>query len=300
MRDGVRFPVICCKMAETVMQADCDSGGRVKRWRMIAMEKLVPISPRSCMEISEYKRVTLFDHVMVLAENGTATETSEEQVNCGLKSRSPNGGNPVVPGRAHVKLTVRRIAVWERVATESLTKKTIAKGNNDIIPNYVAGGMDAMEGIMWNYTMRNCPEEELEELYKGKLGILDNGVVTLDKTSTGQKAWLRLEKAVAIYGRRMRRTHLPHVYVEWSRHQQVQGVTKRYMAPLEERELESMRLEWSYLRGRDDFMLRRDIQDATTKGCWMKGILMELRQSQQLDGKVLGAWHASLESVTWY
>ncbi len=57
-------------------------------------------------------------------------------------------------------------------------------------------------------------------------------------------------------------------------------MTQRYTAPLEERELESMRLEWSYLRGRDDYMLRRDIQDAKTKGCWMKGILMELRQSQ--------------------
>jgi hypothetical protein len=52
-------------------------------------------------------------------------------------------------------------------------------------------------------------------------------------------------------------------------------VIKRYTAPLEEREL-----EWSYQRGRDDYMLRRDIQDAMTKGCWMKGILMELRQSQ--------------------
>jgi hypothetical protein len=141
--------------------------------------------------------------------------------------------------------------------------------------------MDATEGAyVWNYTIRNCPEEELEELYKGKLGILDNGVVTLDKTSAGQKAWLRLEKGVTICGRRMRRTHLPHVYVEWSRHQQAQGVTKRYRAPLEERELESMRLEWSYLIGRDDYMLRRDIQGATTKGCWMKGILTELRQSQ--------------------
>jgi hypothetical protein len=57
-------------------------------------------------------------------------------------------------------------------------------------------------------------------------------------------------------------------------------MTKRYTAPLEERELESMRLEWSYLRGRDDYMLRRDIQDATAKGCWMKRTLMELRQSQ--------------------
>jgi hypothetical protein len=28
MRDGVRFPVVRCKMTETVMQADCDSGGR--------------------------------------------------------------------------------------------------------------------------------------------------------------------------------------------------------------------------------------------------------------------------------
>jgi hypothetical protein len=202
------------------------------------MEKLVPISPRSCMEILESKRVTLFDRVMVLAENGTATETSEERVNCGLKGRSPNGGSPGMPGKAYIRLTMRRITVWERAATESLTKKTIAKGSNDIIPNYVAGGMDATEGAyVWNYTMRNCPEEELEELYKGKLGILDDSVVTLDKTSTGQKAWLRLEKGVTICGRRMRRTHLPHVYVEWSRHQRVQGVTKRYTAPLEDRVL---------------------------------------------------------------
>jgi hypothetical protein len=41
---------------------------------------------------------------------------------------------------------MRRIAVWKRVATESITKKIIVKGINDIIPNYVAGGMDATEG----------------------------------------------------------------------------------------------------------------------------------------------------------
>ncbi len=198
-----------------------------------------------------------------------------------MKGQRPNGGGPGAPEKAYIRLTLRRITVWERAATESLTKKTIAKGRNDIIPNYVAGGMDATEGAyVWNYTMRNCPEEELEELYKGKLGVLDGSVVTLDKTSNGQKAWLRLEKGVTICGRRMRRTHLPHVYVEWSGHQRMQGVTKRYTAPLEERELESMRLEWSYLRGCDDYMLLRDIQDAATKGCWMKGILMELRQSQ--------------------
>jgi hypothetical protein len=71
----------------------------------------------------------------------------------------------------------------------------------------------------------------------------------------------------------------------------MQGVTKRYTAPLEERELESMRLEWSYLRGRDDYMLHRDIQDATTKGCWMKGILMELRQSQAAGREGPGEWN---------
>jgi hypothetical protein len=230
------------------------------------MEKLVPISPRGCMEISESRRATLFDHVMALAENGTAMETSEERVNCDLKGRGPNGRSPGVPGKAYVRLTVRKIVVWERAVTESITKKTIVKGSNDAVPNYVAGGMDATEGTyVWNYTMRNCPEEELEELYKGKLGVLDDGVVMLDKTSTGQKAWLRLEKGVTICGRRMRQTHLPHVYVEWSRHKQVQDVTKRYTAPLEERELESMRLEWSYLTGRDDYM----------PGCYDKGMLDE-------------------------
>jgi hypothetical protein len=207
MRDGVRFPVICCKMTETVMQADCDSGGRVKPWRMIAMEKLVPIGPRSCMEISASRRMTLFNRTMVLAENGKATETLEERVNCGLKGQSPNGGSPGVLREAYIRLTVRRITGWERAATESLTKKTTVKRSNDIIPNYVAGGMDATEGAyVWNYTMRSCPEEELEELYKGKLGILDGGVVTLDKTNNGQKAWLRLEKGATICGRKIRRT----------------------------------------------------------------------------------------------
>jgi hypothetical protein len=195
---------------------------------------------------------------------------------------------------------VRKIAVWERAATESITKKTIVKGSNDIIPNYIEGGMDAMEGAyVWNYTLRNCPEEEWEELYKGKLGIFDDDVVTLAKADTGQKAWLRLERGVTICGRRMRRTHLPHVYVEWSKHQRAQGMTKRYTAPLEERELESMRLEWSYLRGRDGYMLRQDIQDATAKGCWIKGTLMELRLSQAAGREGPGGVACSLGLVTW-
>jgi hypothetical protein len=263
-----------------VMQADCDSRGRMGPWRMIKMERLVPVSPRGCMGISDSERTTLFDRVMTLAENSTATETSEERVNCDSRGRGPGGKGLDVQGKAYVRLTVRKIAVWKRTATESITKKIIVKGSNDIIPNYVAGGMDATEGTyVWNYTLRNCPEEEWEELYKGKLGILEGGAVTLDKAA-GQRAWLRLEKGVTICGRRMRRTHLPHVYVEWSGHPQAQGMTKWYTAPLEEKELEGMRLEWSYLRGRDDYMLRRDAQDAAAKGCWMKGTIMELRQLQ--------------------
>ena len=112
MRDGVQFPVIRCKMTETVMQADCDPRGRIGPWRMIVMEKLVPISPRGCMEISESRRATLFERMMALAENGTAMETSEERVNCDLGGRSLNGRGPGVPGKAHIRLTVRKIAVW--------------------------------------------------------------------------------------------------------------------------------------------------------------------------------------------
>jgi hypothetical protein len=284
MRDGVRFPVIHCKVTEMIMQADCDSGGKVKPWRIVALEKLVPVGPRNCMEVSTSRRVTLFNRTVALADDGTAMETLEERVNCSPKGQCPNGGGPGAVGKAYARLTVRRIAVWEREATESLIKKAIMRGVNDAILNYIAGGMDATEGAyVWNYTVRNCPEEELEELYKGKLGILDGKVVILNKASNGQRAWLRLEKGVTICGRRMRQTHLPHVYVEWTSHGQMQGVTKRYTAPMEERELESMRLEWSYLRGRDDYKLRRDIQDAMTNGCWMKGMLMELRQLQAAE-----------------
>jgi hypothetical protein len=140
--------------------------------------------------------------------------------------------------------------------------------------------MDATGGTyVWNYTVRNCPEEELEELYSGRLGILDDRMVMLSRASD-QRAWLRLEKRVTICGRRMGQTHLPHVYVDWTSSGQVKELIKRYTVPMEERELESMRLEWSYLRGRDDYKLRRDIQDAMTTGCWMKGTLMELKQLQ--------------------
>jgi hypothetical protein len=78
----------------------------------------------------------------------------------------------------------------------------------------------------------------------------------------------------------MRSTHLLHVYVERDGHQQAPGTTKKYTTPPKEKELESMRLEWSYQRGRDDYMLRRKIRDAVIEGCWMQGMLMDLRQSQ--------------------
>jgi hypothetical protein len=247
---------------------------------MIAIEKLVPISPRDCLNVSDSGKAILFDQAVTLTRNGTAMKTLEERVNCDSRSWNPIRRSSGGPRRAHVQLTIRRIAVWKRVATESITKKVIVKGVHDIIPNYVAGGMDATEGTyVWNYTMRNCPEEEWEELYKGKLCILEDKVITLDQ-SAGQRAWLRLEKGVAICGRRMRSTHLPHVYVDWSEHQRTPVMTKQYTTPLEERELESMRLEWGYQRGRDDYKLRRNIQDTIAQGCWLKGRLMELRQSQ--------------------
>ncbi len=196
MRDGVQFPVIHCKMTETVMQADCDSRCRAKPWRVVAMEKLIPIDPRSCMEVSTSRRVTLFNRTIALAGDGTAMETLEERANCGPKGQCPSRGGPGTPRKAYTRLTVRRIMVWERGATDSLIKKTIARGGNDVIPNYVAGGMDATEGAyVWNYTTRNCPEDELEELYKRKLGVLDGGVVTLSKASSnGQRAWLKLKR----------------------------------------------------------------------------------------------------------
>jgi hypothetical protein len=100
MRDGVRFPVVHCKITETVMQSDCDSRGRSGPWRMIAMEKLVPVSPRGCMEISDSGRATLFDRAVALTGNGTAMETSEERVNCDSRGRGPIGRGSGVPGKA--------------------------------------------------------------------------------------------------------------------------------------------------------------------------------------------------------
>ncbi len=111
MRDGVRFPVIHCRMTETIMQADCYSRGKVKPWRMIALEKLVPVGPGNCMEVSTSRKVTLFNRTVALANDGTAMETLEERVNCGSKGQCPSGGGPGAIGKAYASLTVRRIVV---------------------------------------------------------------------------------------------------------------------------------------------------------------------------------------------
>ena len=78
MRDGAQFPVIHCKMTETVMQADCGTRGELGPWRMIAIEKLVPISPRDCLNILDSGKTTLFNRAVTLTRNGIAIETLEE------------------------------------------------------------------------------------------------------------------------------------------------------------------------------------------------------------------------------
>jgi hypothetical protein len=65
-------------MTETIVQADCDSGGKVKPWRIDALEKLIPIAPSSCMEVSTSRRVTLFNRTIALTGDGMAMETLEE------------------------------------------------------------------------------------------------------------------------------------------------------------------------------------------------------------------------------
>jgi hypothetical protein len=182
MRDKAQFPVVHCKMTETVMQASCGSGDSVGPWKVIEIEKLIPISPRDCLNMTESGKVNLFGHTVTLTRNGTGMRTLEERVNCDAQGRSPTRRSSGGPGRAHIQLTVRRVAIWRRIAVENIVKKAIVRGVHDIIPNYVAGGMDATEGTyVWDHIRRSCPGEEWEELYKGRLGILRNEVITLDQ-----------------------------------------------------------------------------------------------------------------------
>ncbi len=59
MRDKAQFPVVHCKMTETVMRASCDLGGGTGPWKAIEIEKIAPITPRDCLSAFETGRVTL-------------------------------------------------------------------------------------------------------------------------------------------------------------------------------------------------------------------------------------------------
>jgi hypothetical protein len=280
MRDKAQFPVVHCKMTETVMQASCGPGGGTGPWKVIEFEKLTPITPRDCLNVFETKKAVLRGHVVNLTINGTGMKTLEERVNCSPQGQGSAQRSSGGPERPHIQLTVKRIAVWRRMATEDAVKKTIKRRVHDILPNHVAGGMDATEGTyVWDHIRRGCSGGDWEELYKGKLGILKGEVIALDQ-SAGQRAWLKLGEVVTICGKRMRSTHLQHVYVRWIRPQRARGVITKHPTSPEEKELEGLRLEWSYQRGRDSYMIRRELREVATEGCWIPGTLTELRQSQ--------------------
>jgi hypothetical protein len=130
MRDGARFPVICCKMTETTMRADCDVTGRVGPWKVTTSEKQVPIGPMSCLEMLISREVVLFNRTMTLTAKGTAMEVLEERINYSSKGNCPSPKKRNAAREAYAKLTVRRIMVWEHKATESLIKKTITMGTS--------------------------------------------------------------------------------------------------------------------------------------------------------------------------
>ena len=163
---------------------------------MIEIEKLIPITPRDCLNAFETGKVILLGHMVNLTGNGTGMKTLEERVNCGMQGQGSARGSPGGPGRPHIQLTIRRIAVWKRMATEDAAKKIIRRRAHDILPNHIAGGMDASEGTyVWDHIQRGCSGGEWEELYRGKLGILKGEVITLDQ-SAGQRAWLKLGEVV--------------------------------------------------------------------------------------------------------
>jgi hypothetical protein len=185
---------------------------------------------------------------------------------------------------------VRRIAVWRRVAIEDIVKKIIVRRVHDILPNYIAGRMDATEGTyVWDHVKRGCPGEEWEELYRGKLGILKDEVITLNQLA-GQRAWLKLGKVVTICGRKMRSTHLRHIYVRWTKPQRAQDVTKKHPTPPEEKELESLRLEWSYQRGRSSYTIAGNSERLWQRGAGCKALSWNSDSHRQLEQKNHEAW----------
>ena len=65
-------------------------------------------------------------------------------------------GDPIRP-RGDPDSKRYRIAVWRRMAVEDAAKKVIIRRVHDILPNHIAGGMDATEGTyVWDHIQRGC------------------------------------------------------------------------------------------------------------------------------------------------
>ncbi len=93
----------------------------------------------------------------------------------------------------------------------------------------------------------------------------------------GQRAWFRIGRRTTICGRRMRQTHLPHVYIEWDNLDHKKDARRRYNSTAGEQELAGLRLEWSYLQRRSETMLQRYLQEAVAGRCWNRGAVVHLQ-----------------------
>jgi hypothetical protein len=60
-----------------------------------------------------------------------ATDTQKERVNLSPEGSCLDGGRSGPHRGAYIKLNMRKIAIWKRWATERLTKRTIALGENN-------------------------------------------------------------------------------------------------------------------------------------------------------------------------
>jgi hypothetical protein len=103
MRDEARFPVIHCKLTETALKVDCKKEGGLGAWQMLALEKLIPMGPRDCMQTATSGRIVLFDRAILLGVNGTAMDINEEKINMHIDCGCPRRGRRGQHERAHVQ-----------------------------------------------------------------------------------------------------------------------------------------------------------------------------------------------------
>ncbi len=112
---------------------------------------------------------------------------------------------------AYTKLTFRSM-VWKRQATESLSRRTVALGeNNTLQALWPVEWMPQRELLPGIYTVRSCQEEELEELYNGRMGVFmakdghtQSSMALVSDISGDQREWLQMGLRVTICSRRMR------------------------------------------------------------------------------------------------